>query len=888
MPEPAGTIESILAWSKQLPLWQQDALRRLIVQRGLSSQDKAELKGMALKWAGLPVVGTGVEPCPLAAGHFPSEGTGGAVLKLLAIKELAGVNALAEGQTLSFGPIGLTVVYGANGAGKSGYFRVLKHGCQARALEPILGDVRQASPPQPKATFDVVGSVEGEAPRSINWEGGNPSPDLKQFSLFDSECGRQIIGTALDPVFLPVGLEAFSPFAMLLDEVRAILEDEVQKHRDIQHLAVCLSEMRGDHEVGRLLAAFPDRVTEAAIESLAAFSEAETEELRSIEARLKELEASDPATTIARLGSFKKRLDQERLRLAQFKGTFETESLRNLTGKWEARKVAQDARAQAQSLQSKKDPLPGVGSNPWHVLFQAAKAYSIQAAYPEQSFPVTDPGAHCVLCMQPLDPEAAERLKRFEAFVQDSTERLANQADSEWSAAFARLADAQLESTNSVLLEEVLREAPALHVELNEGCEELRQHHGRALESCRSGVHPGDLQVKTDILASLERLELSLDERIKSLSVGNPAAEASLLRVRQAALGARLSLGKHKFTLVEAVKRKTVADKLTSLLPCLATRAVTEKQKALAMDAIGGRYGEALTRELEVLEVNRFQLGYKSSATKGQVLQQLHFPDAPKVSKPDQVLSEGEHRVAALAAFLAETSLRPVASGIILDDPVSSLDHVWAERVAKRLVEEAKTRQVIVFTHHLYFLYALRDAAFEASPQVPFRSQTIGWRSRRPGVVEEGLPWICSGVRDRIGILDRVLTEASMHYEEDPSGEPYAHLRSRYIDLLRATWERLVEEDLFKGVVMRFKAEVPTRMLKEVLVEDEDYQAVFDGMSATSKRTDSHDHSINLMESEPSPIDLAAALAHLREYRKRLIDRQGVVRDRRKEWTGPR
>ena len=326
MPGSEGIIRSVLAWSGRLPQWQQDALRRLIVQRGLSSRDKDELMAMARQWAGLPVAGTVTPPCPLEASHFPSEGAGDAALRLVAIKELAGVNALAEGQTLPFGPTGLTVVYGDNGAGKSGYFRVLKHGCQARALEPILGDVRQPSPPNPRATFEVVG--DGEAPRPIHWDGGSPSPELRQFSLFDSECGRQIIGTASDPVFLPVGLEAFSPFATLLDEFKALLEGEINRLRDTQSLAVCLSELRGDHEVGRLLGAFPARVTEAAIDSLAAFSEADAEALRSVDARLKELEAGDPAPKIANLGSFKKRLEQERIRLAAFKGTIEPEMLR--------------------------------------------------------------------------------------------------------------------------------------------------------------------------------------------------------------------------------------------------------------------------------------------------------------------------------------------------------------------------------------------------------------------------------------------------------------------------------------------------------------------------------------------------------------------------------
>ncbi|MEW5995511.1 MAG: AAA family ATPase [Candidatus Zixiibacteriota bacterium] len=67
------------------------------------------------------------------------------------------------------------------------------------------------------------------------------------------------------------------------------------------------------------------------------------------------------------------------------------------------------------------------------------------------------------------------------------------------------------------------------------------------------------------------------------------------------------------------------------------------------------------------------------------------------------VLSEGERRALSLAAFLAEQSIGGGSGCLVFDDPVSSLDHWWAKVIADRLVEEARSRQVIVFTHDLVF-----------------------------------------------------------------------------------------------------------------------------------------------------------------------------------------
>ena len=65
------------------------------------------------------------------------------------------------------------------------------------------------------------------------------------------------------------------------------------------------------------------------------------------------------------------------------------------------------------------------------------------------------------------------------------------------------------------------------------------------------------------------------------------------------------------------------------------------------------------------------------------------------------VLSEGEFRIVSLAAFLADTEGRGSKTPFIFDDPISSLDQVYEEATALRLIELSQSRQVIVFTHRL-------------------------------------------------------------------------------------------------------------------------------------------------------------------------------------------
>jgi wobble nucleotide-excising tRNase len=96
----------------------------------------------------------------------------------------------------------------------------------------------------------------------------------------------------------------------------------------------------------------------------------------------------------------------------------------------------------------------------------------------------------------------------------------------------------------------------------------------------------------------------------------------------------------------------------------------------------------------------------------GVLYHKLILTRAPGVELP-KVVSEGEQRCLSIVAFFAELSTADDPSGIVFDDPVSSLDYKWREGVARRLVEQAKTRQVIVFTHDVVFLLLLKQFSKE-------------------------------------------------------------------------------------------------------------------------------------------------------------------------------
>lgn len=130
-------LREILMWSSSRPDWQRDALRRLMTSGKLSETDIDKLMQQCKAVHGLA---QSTQTIPLQARHLPNRGAGLEAVTLNGLTHHRGVNALATDQKIEIGPA-LTIVYGANGAGKSGYTRILKRACRARGAEEILGNV---------------------------------------------------------------------------------------------------------------------------------------------------------------------------------------------------------------------------------------------------------------------------------------------------------------------------------------------------------------------------------------------------------------------------------------------------------------------------------------------------------------------------------------------------------------------------------------------------------------------------------------------------------------------------------------------------------------------------------------------------------------------------
>ncbi|MBO8043859.1 AAA family ATPase, partial [Pseudomonas aeruginosa] len=127
----------VFKWTTTLPPWQSDAVARLLTKVDLDQNDDADLLALLYSANGIPDP-QGRTAKPLSQDQVPVAADPESAVLLHAMKQLLHVNAIASDQSVTVAPTGLTVIYGDNGSGKSGYSRVLKRACRARdQSEPI-------------------------------------------------------------------------------------------------------------------------------------------------------------------------------------------------------------------------------------------------------------------------------------------------------------------------------------------------------------------------------------------------------------------------------------------------------------------------------------------------------------------------------------------------------------------------------------------------------------------------------------------------------------------------------------------------------------------------------------------------------------------------------
>jgi energy-coupling factor transporter ATP-binding protein EcfA2 len=857
----------IVAWSRDRPAWLRQALRILVNSKEPTQSQLAELFEMA-KPGSAP-------SAPITEEDVRASGAKQAEVTLKSVGNPQDVNALAPDQKLTFEKSGLTVVYGDNGAGKSGYARILKHACRAR-IDPkakapsILPNVDTQSPGTPRAelTYTVAGQN-----KQFDWQLDRPSPaELSAISVFDARTASIHVDGTNEVAYVPFSLDLLQRLAkaaeILRERARAAKSAlEAQTPHTLKSPPI-----NPQTSVAKAITTLSHTTDLKALEQLSQL----TQEEQSTLADLKRDLTSDPTAAARQLVANRDGVNrfaasiEQLCQAASQKTRDDIERLR--TRSFQTRAAA-DAAARHQFS---SEPLRLVGSEAWRSMWEAARRYATMDARPEALFPPTTTSDRCPLCQQTLSAEAADRFARFEAFVRDDTKQQADLAARELREALDRVRAValpisqltrQLRYLRDNLGDQVTFEAVrsvALKARWQIRC---ILDEGREAKTVCQEVDP------TPATQALTDLARRLSERAATLSAATNSPQRVALQSQLDELEARVWLAGQLPDIKAEVARRLEIVSLDRIIAEADTGVITRKASQLAELLVTDALRAQFSKEIAALGVGNLAVELKKELSQsGAARFRVRL-----VRKPQQevgaVLSEGEHRCVALAAFLAELATAGGKSAIIFDDPVSSLDHRHRDDVAKRLAAEALTRQVVVFTHDVAFLMLLNHAAQVAQAHIGYRCIARG--VDLAGYCTHEPPFNARPVADVLSAIEANINNRKVLFERGRQAEWRNTVRSS-LEQLRECWERAVEE--FVGPVLkRLANKVSTaQLIKLTCLEIADCDEMRAGHGRCSELLHSVGESLN--PKLPKPGEILDEIAKLRHWHTDIQARQSKIK----------
>ncbi|CAM3490130.1 hypothetical protein EDM52_19010 [Brevibacillus invocatus] len=851
-------FSNVEQWLCQRPRWLQDAASRLISNSNtLTDTDLQEL--IELCKAEVQLLDSEkefkrVETNSLSAKDSSTQ------LRLEAIHSVKGISALGPRSPITFGS-SLSIVYGQNGSGKSSYVRLLKHISGAKKPGKLLGNV-YAKEQQPQECSLTI--TKNEKASEVHWtpEMG-PINELSTLQLYDTDCANVYVNDENEVAYEPWLLKFFSQLTDTCIKVGQAVKQEMD--------SISLTKLTPPDGSSRTksvmwLNNISDKTLSQDIDTRCSWIEADEFELNN---KRQQIAETDPIEKMKQFKNTAKSIKNLHTQLTDIKNSLSDDActkIINAKVDYESKKKAadEDAKKVFEGL-----PLEGIGTDSWKLLWEQARLFSEQYAYPSETFPYTSTDSNCVLCHQPLSLEAQGRLNSFESYVKTSLNKQAKTAEEHLATLIKAVKEIPSEPTLALHFTSMGMTSDDERQNVIDFCTAL-QNRNRCLNEATSLDQLAPLPHE-DILTALNEAAIVKELQAADYDKLSKMENRDQIKNNIVELEARKWLHQNKNIIVDNISKLKRITKFKTALSLTNTQALSIKKSSLSDELITAEYIKRFQKELKELGGSRINVDLiKSKAERGHIYHQIRLKNNQTNVRTSEVLSEGEFRIVSLAGFLADVEGSSDNTPFIFDDPISSLDQIFEEATVKRIAKLSQSRQVIVFTHRLSFLTLLEEAASDLGVDCTVTwLRAESWGSGEPGETpvfakkpDKALNLL---LNDRLNRAQKILLE---------------HGRLEY-DLLakgicsdfRILIERFIENDLLADVVQRFRRSVNTmgkiHKLAHISVDDckmfEEYMTKY----STYEHSQSYETPVMLPEPDELKADMERLKTWLVEFKKR-------------------
>ena len=741
----------------------------------------------------------------------------------------------------------MTVIFGENGSGKSGFVRALKRAAGVRTAEDILHNVRGQRRPTPSADFTVK---IGAADETIHWKNDFGVPPLNRISVFDARGARLHVEDDLTYVYTPGELTLFPLVQNAVERVRVTLDASIAATRPgTNSLLTSFDRSCSIYPIIETLGAATD------LSPIRAYAALPAEIDTTIDSLGLEIDALQSANIQTELKRARSRLAALRAIYTALVTTrsFDTAIHRSLLAE---RDRAARSHDQAGDTAFSDSGIPGVLGREWRQFIHAGEEYLNNTTPP--TYPDTD--SPCAYCRQPLTAAAVELVRKYRDFCNNATKLALDEVN-----ARLRTHVAPILAINPSHLQQQLR------TEVADADDVLEPLHSvlRDIERLTTNVNSAtanDWPDKEQTLRAAESIVAAEDQRLSSLianlhtsieerqaALQRKQAELTELKGKKAANALLPRIEQH----VAAAKWVGRATIVRNNIPTL-LRSLTEAAKEASKELLNRDFEKRFTQECRRLRAPNVTLNFPGR--QGQAIRRKHVASY----KPHQILSEGEQKALALADFLAEVTSVPASSPVIFDDPISSMDYRRIHEVCNRIVALSHDHQVVVFTHNIWFAAELLSKA----DKTDWKYYDIALEGDDAGVLSEAAHPRVDTFK-QISRKLRNLTNAA----ETAEGEIKAALVEKGYEYLRNLSEIVVEHEMLKGVVQRYAPNIMMTKLQQINVHElhDSMKAVIPVYDKSCRYIGSHSQPVETQGIRPTLDELKAdfeALLGAREHHK--------------------
>lgn len=773
-------------------------------------------------------------------------------IELKTLSEVTGVNKLAEDQVIDFSE-NITVIYGENGTGKTGYGRILKafgfsYDQQTQIYTNIFeeDDIKQSA----KMRYLINGEEE-----EFNWDGDNHNEDLENISVFDNNCVEISLDDERQLIVSPIGFHLFNIVSKELNKLSQLLNEEKDKHStDIEWI----EQLNEDTPQNEYIKELSKDSTEKALKELSAFT---PEHQDILEKKKEKLSNLNKALLSNRVKSLKQQITELKTVLSKTKNIDKIINSENWERLIKFNNEINELQKHSQKGIAELTETNGIElyeTEEFKNFLEPAESYikRLNGKYPDDE-------DVCVYCQQPLKNESKELLENYRELLNDDTEEKLKKVKTLKKDLIKKIENAK---TNLKLMYPNFGsnkdEKPIQPVEFKEFNKTTTTLKNAMVSDTLKGDFTFSIKVRLEKLVSDKKEELEEQLKSKSEALDNIEETEKELKKEIAELKDCRLLSKKSEDVKKAIENYKVLSIINKNAKSFNTSSVSRKTTQAREELISQDFNDNFFKELKAFRKENLPIELDFGTHKGNT------KITHQISKHQllKILSEGEQKAIALAEFLTELQLDSTVAPVVFDDPVNSLDHKIIDSVGKRLIHFSKERQVIIFTHSILLLNSLiqqSELPINRQEGIDFKFVKLKSNFGVTGLVndvEEINSY--SYYKKKLNLL---LNDNKLEGDEEKiAAEGYGHLRSAI--------EVFVEKRIFQQTIKRYGKGVafPSLLRIKGSVLDEEKRALNDIYEKCCTSIDGHS-SPEQVPTTPSIDELKTDYENFKYIRKKFV-----------------